>query len=210
MGAHLEARDGFESLNRWLHAAQSASLGGDHEGSIRFLQTWLKQKGANYSRYYRALAYIQVGDVCKKKGDADKGNRAFLEASQLLEEQADLEERRGQRRAAFECYQALESMGILADSHEALIEGGLNCIRLLKEMNQRFNTMRHYHDLFIILAKWVPGGLPRRFIRRPAPMPNRYHLCMPIGFGMKLAWPGNRWPISNSLSIAQWNWLKTP
>ena len=73
-GAHHKARDGFESLERWLHAAQSAALGQDFEGTIRFLQTWLKQIGPNYSRYYRALAHVQLGDACKKKGELRQGN----------------------------------------------------------------------------------------------------------------------------------------
>ena len=128
-------------------------MGGDHEGSIRFLQTWLKQKGANYSRYYRALAYIQLGDACKKKGDADKASRAFLEASQLLEEQADLESgvvKDVQLTNAIR----LESMGIL-ESHEALIEGGFELCTFAQGNEP---TLQHNATLSRSYSSFSPNG----------------------------------------------------
>lgn len=145
---HAKAGALFDTqLNFRFHAARHALLAGEHGDAAQHLLAWIKHEGKKASRYFRGLAFINLGEIHLERKDRPKGMRYLAEANQLLEEQANLEEKKGQRKEAYRCYQAILHLGVVAQSYEALMEGGLNCVRLSKENNERFTVMRQYYDL---------------------------------------------------------------
>ncbi len=145
---HRKASELFDQkLNYKFHAAQQALLAHEHQKAAQHLLGWLNRDGKRANRFLRGLTIINLGEAYLLSSERPKGMRYMAEANQLLEEEANAQEQKGHREKAYRCYQAIVHLGIVAKSNEALMEGGLNCIRISKENNERFKVMRQYYDL---------------------------------------------------------------
>lgn len=137
----------FRDAGLFAHAAQAAEAAGAHAEAIALYEQLGRGQEARGSHLHEGLAALNAGRVATEKGDPARAKSHFARAIRRLEEQADVDEQRGRRDDAFKWYQCILQIGVLESSYEHIAEGGLNCIRLLKEKADRFHTMQAYYDL---------------------------------------------------------------
>ena len=64
----------------------------------------------------------------------------------LLEEAADHFESVGQRERAFDCFQVLVQIGRESKMFEDVLEGFVNCIRILREDHLKYFALQYFED----------------------------------------------------------------
>lgn len=144
-GAEEAAARIFEGIDAHVHAAVA------WEGAERWPQAivaWeraARRFGDPADRYERALALMNLGLALHQQKDLRWRSR-LSEAIVLLEEEADEAERSQRQSRALACFNALVEMGRATGSHENLAEGYLNCIRLMRDRDQRLFVLQYHHD----------------------------------------------------------------
>jgi len=101
--------------------------------------------------YNAALLQCNLARCAECCGDARQAHDAVVLAVRLLEEAADHFESTGLRERAFDCFQALIQVGREHASFEDVLEGFVNCIRILREDHLQEFAL-HYMDDAIALA----------------------------------------------------------
>src|SRR5262249_53807202 len=82
----------------------------------------------------------------KKCGDGRQSREANVAAVRLLEEAADYFESVGQRERAFDCFQVLVQIGREGGMFEDVLEGFVNCIRILREGHLKYFALQYFED----------------------------------------------------------------
>jgi hypothetical protein len=138
-----------EEMERAGNGAQSAILRekfGDYAGA-RVLWSRLAGSGMNgKDAYVGALLYFNLARCAKQVGDAKQARDASVAAVRLLEEAADHFESMGYRERAFDCFQVLVEIGRQTGFFEDVLEGFVNCIRILREDNLKYFALQHLED----------------------------------------------------------------
>ncbi len=96
--------------------------------------------------YNGALVQFNLGRCAKKCGDARQAREANVAAVRLLEEAADYFESVGQRERAFDCFQVLVQIGRESGMFEDVLEGYVNCIRILREDHLKYFALQYFED----------------------------------------------------------------
>ncbi len=96
--------------------------------------------------YNAALVQFNLGRCAKKCGDARQAREANVAAVRLLEEAADYFESVGQRERAFDCFQVLVQIGREGGMFEDVLEGFVNCIRILREDHLKYFALQYFED----------------------------------------------------------------
>lgn len=96
--------------------------------------------------YNAALVQFNLARCAKKCGDARQAREASVAAVRLLEEAADYFESVGQRERAFDCFQVLVQIGREGGMFEDVLEGFVNCIRILREDHLKYFALQYFED----------------------------------------------------------------
>ncbi|MDB4942942.1 MAG: hypothetical protein JWP97_2476 [Labilithrix sp.] len=96
--------------------------------------------------YNGALVHFNLARCAKKCGDKRQAREANVSAVRLLEEAADYFESVGQRERAFDCFQVLVQIGRESGMFEDVLEGFVNCIRILREDHLKYFALQYFED----------------------------------------------------------------
>jgi hypothetical protein len=96
--------------------------------------------------YNAALVQFNLARCAKKCGDKRQAREANVAAVRLLEEAADFFESVGQRERAFDCFQVLVQIGRESGMFEDVLEGFVNCIRILREDHLKYFALQYFED----------------------------------------------------------------
>src|SRR5205814_3904035 len=96
--------------------------------------------------YNAALVQFNLARCAKQCGDARQAREAIVAAVRLLEEAADHFESVGQRERAFDCFQVLVQIGRESGMFEDVLEGFVNCIRILREDHLKYFALQYFED----------------------------------------------------------------
>jgi HEAT repeats len=102
--------------------------------------------GGGADAYNAALVQFNLSRCAKKCGDARQAREAAVSAVRLLEEAADYFESVGQRERAFDCFQVLVQIGRESGMFEDVLEGFVNCIRILREDHLKYFALQYFED----------------------------------------------------------------
>jgi tetratricopeptide (TPR) repeat protein len=103
--------------------------------------------------YVAALVRFNLGRCAKQCGDAAQSREAIVGCVRLLEEVADHFESIGQRERAFDCFQVLAELGREGGAFEDVLEGSVNCIRILREDNLKRSALEYYEESITCAAE---------------------------------------------------------
>ena len=96
--------------------------------------------------YNVALVHFNLARAAKQCGDARQSREALVASVRLLEEAADHFESIGQRERAFDCFQVLVQIGRESGMFEDVLEGFVNCIRILREDHLKYFALQYFED----------------------------------------------------------------
>jgi hypothetical protein len=96
--------------------------------------------------YPEGLVYFNLSRCAKQCGEARQARDALLSAVRLTEEAADRFESAGQRERAFDCFQVLVQIGREGGMFENVLEGFVNCIRILREDHLKYFALQYLED----------------------------------------------------------------
>lgn len=102
--------------------------------------------GGGADAYNAALVQFNLARCAKKCGDSRQAREANVAAVRLLEEAADYFESVGQRERAFDCFQVLVQIGRESGMFEDVLEGFVNCIRILREDHLKYFALQYFED----------------------------------------------------------------
>ena len=102
--------------------------------------------GGGADAYNAALVQFNLARCAKKCGDNRQAREANVAAVRLLEEAADYFESVGQRERAFDCFQVLVQIGRESGMFEDVLEGFVNCIRILREDHLKYFALQYFED----------------------------------------------------------------
>ena len=96
--------------------------------------------------YNAALVQFNLARCAKQCADARQAREAIVASVRLLEEAADHFESVGQRERAFDCFQVLVQIGRESKMFEDVLEGFVNCIRILREDHLKYFALQYFED----------------------------------------------------------------
>jgi hypothetical protein len=102
--------------------------------------------GGGADAYNAALVQFNLSRCAKKCDDNRQAREASVAAVRLLEEAADYFESVGQRERAFDCFQVLVQIGRESGMFEDVLEGFVNCIRILREDHLKYFALQYFED----------------------------------------------------------------
>jgi tetratricopeptide (TPR) repeat protein len=96
--------------------------------------------------YVAALLRFNLARCAKHCGDAAQAREAIVASVRLLEEAADHFESIGQRERAFDCFSVLVQIGRESGAFEDVLEGYVNCIRILREDHLKYFAIEYFEE----------------------------------------------------------------
>jgi tetratricopeptide (TPR) repeat protein len=112
----------------------------------RLAQVVARGRDAGQDAYNAALVHFNLGRCALELQDARGAREAFVAAVRLLEEAADELEARGLRERAFDCFHVLVEIGRAGKQFEHVLEGYINCIRILREDHLKYFALQFYDE----------------------------------------------------------------
>ena len=146
--AELMANAAREMENAGLVAAAAIyrEKGQDFRGARALWSRLTQVTGSGAHAYNAALVQFNLARCAKACGDPRQAREAIVASVRLLEEAADHFESVGQRERAFDCFQVLVQIGREAKMFEDVLEGFVNCIRILKEDHLKYFALQYFED----------------------------------------------------------------
>jgi tetratricopeptide (TPR) repeat protein len=96
--------------------------------------------------YVAALVRFNLARCARQCGDAAQARDAVVASVRLLEEAADHFESIGQRERAFDAFQVLVQIGRDSGAFEDVLEGFVNCIRILREDHLKGFALEYFEE----------------------------------------------------------------
>jgi hypothetical protein len=96
--------------------------------------------------YNAALVQFNLARCAKQCKDTRQAHDAIVASVRLVEEAADHFESVGQRERAFDCFQVLVQIGREGGMFEDVLEGFVNCIRILREDHLKYFALQYFED----------------------------------------------------------------
>ncbi len=118
----------------------------DWQGARALWSRLSQVAGAGADAYNSALVQFNLARCAKHCKDTRQAREATVASVRLLEEAADHFESVGQRERAFDCFQVLVQIGRESSRFEDVLEGFVNCIRILREDNLKYFALQYYED----------------------------------------------------------------
>ena len=106
-------------------------------------------RGGAGDAYNAALVQFNLARCANQCGDAKQAREATVASVRLLEEAADHFETVGQRERAFDCFQVLVQIGHESKMFEDVLEGFVNCIRILREDHLKYFALQYFEDALL-------------------------------------------------------------
>lgn len=103
--------------------------------------------------YHGALVHFNLARCAASCGASRQARDASVSAVRLLEEAADYFEGVGQRERAFDCFQVLTQIGRESGMFEDVLEGFVNCIRILREDHLKYFALQYFEDALAAAKK---------------------------------------------------------
>jgi hypothetical protein len=103
--------------------------------------------------YVTALVRFNLARCAKQCGDGKQAREAMVATIRLLEEAADHFESIGQRERAFDCFVVLVQVGRESGAFEDVLEGYVNCIRILREDHLKYFALEYYEESIAAAAE---------------------------------------------------------
>jgi tetratricopeptide (TPR) repeat protein len=103
--------------------------------------------------YVAALVRFNLARCAKQCGDPRQAREAIVASVRLLEEAADHFESIGQRERAFDCFQVLVQLGRESGAFEDVLEGFVNCIRILREDHLKYFALEYFEEAIAASAE---------------------------------------------------------
>jgi hypothetical protein len=119
---------------------------GDWSGARALWSRLAQTVAGGADAYNAALVEFNLARCANKCGDRRQAREANVAAVRLLEEAADHFESVGQRERAFDCFQVLVQIGREGGMFEDVLEGFVNCIRILREDHLKYFALQHFED----------------------------------------------------------------
>lgn len=127
------------------HAAVQMEYAERYDDALLLWEALAAESAVQHDRYVRGLVHFNIARMAQKTGHAEIERRATVASLLSLETAADQFESSGRRERAFDCYQAILTMG-LSGAFENLCEGYINCIRILSEDNLKYYVLQYFED----------------------------------------------------------------
>jgi hypothetical protein len=103
--------------------------------------------------YVAALVRFNLARCARQCGDALQARDATVASVRLVEEAADHFESIGQRERAFDCFQVLVQIGRESGAFEDVLEGFVNCIRILREDHLKYFALEYFEESIAAAAE---------------------------------------------------------
>jgi tetratricopeptide (TPR) repeat protein len=148
MGQKADAAQAMEDAGLPAAAAIYREKAHDAKGARALwsrLASVMPSRGAS-DAYVAALVQFNLGRCALACGDARQAREAFVGAVRLLEEAADEFESGGVRERAFDCFQVLVEIGRVGKQFEHVLEGYINCVRILREDHLKYYALQYYEE----------------------------------------------------------------
>ncbi len=146
MGKLGEAAREMEAAGRLVAAATYRERAEDWQGARALWSRLSRSVPTGPRAYEAALVHGNLARCALRSGDGRAAHDAVVLAVHLLEEAADHFEAVGLRERAFDCFQVLIQLGREHHSFEDVVEGFVNCIRILREDHLTDYTLRFLDD----------------------------------------------------------------
>jgi hypothetical protein len=104
----------------------------------------VSERGAD--SYVAALVHFNLARCAKQCGDTRQAREAIVASVRLVEEAADHFESVGLRERAFDCYCVLLQIGRESGAFEDVLEGYVNCIRILREDHLKYFALEYFEE----------------------------------------------------------------
>jgi hypothetical protein len=119
-------------------------------------------------RYVAALVRLNIARCAKRCGDPGGARDALVASTRLLEEAADHFEGIGQSERAFDCFQVLTQVGRESGAFEDMLEGFVNCIRILREDHLGTFALEYFEEAIATAAERGETSAASTFARDAA------------------------------------------
>jgi len=96
--------------------------------------------------YVAALVRFNLARCAKQCGDSAQAREAMVACVRLVEEAADHFESVGLRERAFDCFGVLVQIGRESGAFEDVLEGYVNCVRILREDHLKYFALEYYEE----------------------------------------------------------------
>jgi tetratricopeptide (TPR) repeat protein len=96
--------------------------------------------------YVAALVRFNLARCARQCGDAAQAREAMVASVRLVEEAADHFESVGLRERAFDCFGVLVQIGRESGAFEDVLEGYVNCVRILREDHLKYFALEYYEE----------------------------------------------------------------
>lgn len=136
----------MEDAGKVAAAAIYREKAGDFRGARALWSRLAQVAGTGADAYEVALVHFNLARMAKACDDARQAKEASVAAMRLLEEAADHYESVGQRERAFDCFQVLVQIGRASGMFEDVLEGYVNCIRILREDHLKYFALQYFED----------------------------------------------------------------
>lgn len=148
VAAALMDRAAREMENAGLVAAAAIyrEKANDWQGARALWSRIATAAGGGAHAYDLALVQFNLARCAKKCRDPRQSREAIVASVRLLEEAADHFESIGQRERAFDCFQVLVQIGREGGMFEDVLEGFVNCIRILREDHLKYFALQYFED----------------------------------------------------------------
>jgi hypothetical protein len=114
--------------------------------AARALWSRLALATASHDAYVAALVRFNLARCARRCEDAGQAREATVACVRLLEEAADHFKSTGQRERAFDCFDVLVHVGLESGAFEDVLEGFVNCIRVLREDHMARFALDYYAE----------------------------------------------------------------
>ena len=119
---------------------------GDWAGARALWSRLAQVTSSGADAYNAALVQFNLARCAKQCKDPRQAHDAIVASVRLVEEAADHFESVGQRERAFDCFQVLVQIGRESGMFEDVLEGFVNCIRILREDHLKYFALQYFED----------------------------------------------------------------
>ena len=119
---------------------------GDWAGARALWSRLAQVTSGGADAYNAALVQFNLARCAKQCTDKRQAHDAIVASVRLVEEAADHFESVGQRERAFDCFQVLVQIGRESGMFEDVLEGFVNCIRILREDHLKYFALQYFED----------------------------------------------------------------
>lgn len=167
-GKMREASEEMEAAGCLAGAAIHREKAKDWTGARALWMRLAGQAERGADAYASALVRFNLARCARQCGDAGQARESTVATIRLLEEAADHFESTGRRERAFDCFQVLVQVGRESGAFEDVLEGFVNCIRILREDHLKYFALEYYDEAIAAAAQQTETSAAATLAREAA------------------------------------------